>query len=31
MKFEENGYVGYKVTLSDKSSFTVYDNGNIIN
>jgi hypothetical protein len=26
--FADRGYVGYRVTLSDKSCFTIFDNGN---
>jgi hypothetical protein len=26
--FADSGYVGYKVTLSDKSCFTIFDDGN---
>jgi hypothetical protein len=26
--FADGGYVGYKVTLSDKSCFTIFDDGN---
>jgi len=28
--FADSGYVGYKVVLSDKSCFTIFDDGNEI-